>query len=91
MAGFFDLIIANGSVVDLIIFMMGMGVAGYVVLLKRRLDEKKKEIKELKEKYHLLDRHVLIMSHNLSLAIKRPLHKQMHGGEWATTNPLTEN
>jgi hypothetical protein len=86
-----DLVIKNGSIIDLVIFMMGMAVAGYITILKHRLDKKEKQISELKEKYHLLDRHVLIMSHNLSLALKRKLHKQMPSGEWSTSNPLTED
>jgi hypothetical protein len=86
-----DLIINKGSIIDLIIFMLGMAVVAYVGILKHRLDKKERQIAELKEKYHLLDRHTLIMSHNLSLAIKRPLHKQMPGSEWTTHNPLTED
>jgi hypothetical protein len=86
-----DLIINKGSIIDLIIFMMGMAVVAYVGILKHRLDKKDKQVSELKEKYHLLDRHTLIMSHNLELGLNKKLHTQMPHGEWSTHSPLTEN
>ena len=78
------------------------GIVGYLRLERKHNEQTIKHLNEqiqslktsnskLKEKYYLLDRHTLLMSHNLQLAIKKRLHKQMPGGEWSSCNPLVDD
>ena len=88
MGALIEIIVTKGSIVDLIIFMMGMGGVGYIIILKRILAEHKEELKLLRGRYHLLNDMTGKMAIFLEPVIKRKLIRQAADGEWSPSNPL---
>jgi len=89
MGALIDLIIAEGSVIDLILLMAIIGLTGYVLILKRRVEVNTVDLKEAKNKYHLLNNMVEKVALFIEPIIKRKLIKQAPGQEWTANNPLS--
>lgn len=64
----FDWIAANGTPVDLVIFLLGMMVVSYIIFIQKRLiDELRHEASELRKKYHQVDK----LTYGIAIAIQR--------------------
>lgn len=87
---YFDMIIADGSVVDLINFFLGFGVVAYISLQRTQIRRLKKSNTELKEKYELLNGHMKTLSIILQPVVKRKLISERENGEWGTYNVLND-
>ncbi len=89
MGALVEVMLREGSIVDLINFMLGIGVVGYIMIIKRKLDRKEQQINELREKYHLLNNMTEKVALFIEPIIKRKLIRQAPGGEWTANNPLS--
>lgn len=79
-----DWISDNGSPVDLAVFIMGMGVLFLVI-------EQRREIRQLRKKYNLLDK--LILYHAAILLMKLGVRtvKQHRSGDIEIVEPLNKD
>lgn len=87
---YFNMIIAGGSVIDLITFFLGFGVVAYISLQRTQIKRLKESNTELKKKYELLNGHMKTLSIILQPVVKRKLISERENGEWGTYNVLND-